>query len=324
MTAVLEIDHLSTVFELRIGVVPSVSDVSLSLKPGEILGLVGESGSGKSVTGLSAMGLITAPGRILSGSIRLNGRELVGLPEPEIRSLRGHEISMIFQDPMTTLNPVLTIGRQFYEAIRAHEKTTWSQALGRAEAALAEVGIPSPRERLRAYPHELSGGMRQRVCIAISLINSPDVVIADEPTTALDVTIQAQILAMVQRIVAERRMAMIWITHDLSIVSGLCDAVAVMYGGRIVEKGRVEDVLRSPSHPYTSGLLASIPTQFAPRGRLTQIDGVQPSPLDLPSGCAFRTRCPHAQGKCEELPQEIQIDVARSVRCHFPLKKEPT
>ncbi len=319
MTAVLEIDRLNTVFELRVGTVASVNDVSLTLNEGEIVGLVGESGSGKSVTGLSILGLISEPGRIASGTIKLHGRDLVGLPESMMRGLRGKSVSIIFQDPMTTLNPVLSIGRQFHEIINAHARTSWKATQVKAEAALAEVGIPSPKERLKGYPHELSGGMRQRVCIALSLINEPSVVIADEPTTALDVTIEAQILAMMQRVVEQRQVAMIWITHDLSVVAGLCDRVAVMYGGRIVECGPVDDVLRQPAHPYTAGLLASIPQEDAPNGRLRQIDGTQPSPLSLPSGCAFRTRCPLSDQACLSLPPETGMAGERMVRCHRPL-----
>ncbi|MFN3169570.1 MAG: ABC transporter ATP-binding protein [Hyphomicrobiales bacterium] len=319
MSAVLEIDRLNTVFELRAGTVASVNDVSLTLNKGEIVGLVGESGSGKSVTGLSVLGLISEPGRIASGAIKLHGRDLVGLPEPVMRGLRGKSVSMIFQDPMTTLNPVLSIGRQFHEVINAHHTTPWKATQIKAEAALAEVGIPSPKERLKGYPHELSGGMRQRVCIALSLINEPSVVIADEPTTALDVTIEAQILAMMQRVVEQRQVAMIWITHDLSVVAGLCDRVAVMYGGRIVESGPVDEVLRQPAHPYTAGLLASIPQEDAPNGRLRQIDGTQPSPLALPSGCSFRTRCRLADQACLALPAESAVTDTRMVRCHRPL-----
>ena len=318
MNAILEIDRLSTVFELKVGTIASVNEVSLSLDRGEILGLVGESGSGKSVTGLSVLGLVSRPGRIAGGRIRLDGQDIVGLGEAEMRAIRGRKGSMIFQDPMTTLNPVLSIGRQFHEALNAHGRLSWAETQRRGEAALAEVGIPSPRERLRAYPHELSGGMRQRVCIAISLINDPDVVIADEPTTALDVTIQSQILAMMQKVVAARHMAMIWITHDLSIVSALCDRVAVMYGGRIVETGPADSVLAAPAHPYTRGLLNSIPTEPY-TGRLSQIEGTQPSPLNLPSGCAFRTRCPLAGATCHDIPPERATGPGRMARCHYPL-----
>ena len=315
----LRIEGLTTVFELRAGTVVSVNDVDLELAEGEVLGLVGESGSGKSVTGLSVMGLIDPPGRIAGGRIHLAGREIGTLPERQMRRLRGRDVSMIFQDPMTTLNPVLTIGRQFHEVLRAHGRIAWAESQRRAATALAEVGISAPAARLRAYPHELSGGMRQRVCIAMSLIGDPRVVIADEPTTALDVTIQAQILAMMQDLVARRRMAMIWITHDLSVVAGLCDRVAVMYGGRLVETGPVAEVLARPAHPYTRGLLDSIPSDDAPPGgRLRQVPGNQPSPLALPSGCAFRTRCAWAQAACETAPAFAEVGVGRRARCHFP------
>lgn len=316
---ILSVSGLSTVFDLKAGQVKSVNDVSFSLAKGEILGLVGESGSGKSVTGLSILGLISKPGRIVSGSIQLNNQELTKLSERDFRKIRGNNISIIFQDPMTTLNPVISIGRQFYEVIRAHRKTSMSDALEEAEAALAEVGIASPRERLSSYPHQLSGGMRQRVCIAISLINKPSVIIADEPTTALDVTIQAQILHMMQRLVREREVAMIWITHDLGVVAGFCDQLAVMYAGKIVESGPVQSVLSNPAHPYTAGLMASIPSNAQPGSRLSQIPGIQPSPLSLPTGCTFRTRCIHAVKSCDEIPPNTQVADGRFARCFFPM-----
>ncbi|MDF2369181.1 MAG: ABC transporter ATP-binding protein [Rhizobiaceae bacterium] len=316
---VLNISGLSTVYNLKIGQVKSVTDVSFELARGEILGLVGESGSGKSVTGLSIAGLITAPGRVVSGSVLLHGQELTTLSENALRAIRGNDISIIFQDPMTTLNPVLTIGQQFFEVIHAHRKCSYSQAMKEAETALIEVGIPAPRERLDNYPHELSGGMRQRVCIAISLINKPSVVIADEPTTALDVTIQSQILHMMQRLVRERDVAMIWVTHDLSVVAGFCDKLAVMYAGRIVEAGPVQQVLSNPAHPYTAGLMDSIPGDCLPGSRLEQIPGTQPSPLQLPSGCAFRTRCKYARNECAEKPPEVAVGSGRTAQCFFPL-----
>ncbi len=315
---VLDVSSLTTVFELKAGAARSVNDVSFSLRRGEILGIVGESGSGKSVTGLSIMGLVAPPGRVVSGEVRMNGTVLTGLDEAQLRKKRGRDIAMIFQDPMTTLNPVLTIARQFYEVLRAHRPVTMREAREIAAAAMAEVGISAPRERLDAYPHQLSGGMRQRVCIAISLVNEPSVIIADEPTTALDVTIQAQILAMIQRIVRERQVAMIFITHDLSVVAGLCDRVGVMYGGRIVELGPVDEILADPAHPYTVGLLASIPGDAPARSRLFQIPGTQPSPLDLPSGCSFRTRCTKAAALCETAPPFAPVADGRQARCHFP------
>ncbi len=315
----LEVSHLTTAFNLKSGVVRSVNDVSFVLKRGEMLGLVGESGSGKSVTGLSILRLVDPPGLIVSGSIRLNGTELTTLTNEQMRRLRGRAISMIFQDPMTTLNPVLTIGQQFGDVMRAHGKVGRAEALDRAEEALRQVGIPSPRARLWSYPHQLSGGMRQRVCIAMALISNPDVVIADEPTTALDVTIQAQILNLVQGLARDRDMAMIWVTHDLSVVAGLCDRVAVMYAGRIVEMGSTGAVLNQPRHPYTLGLIDSIPANAAPGTRLRQITGSPPSPFDVPPGCAFAPRCSRATERCRTQPEPVEDSNGHMVRCHHPV-----
>lgn len=316
---ILEVQHLSTEFDLRAGRIKSVNGVSFDIRPGEILGLVGESGSGKSLTGLSIMGLVPKPGYIAGGQVLVENRDITALREEDLRPLRGRKISMIFQDPTATLNPVLTIGRQFHEVLSVSRRIGWRESQHRGEKALAEVGIPAPQDRLKSYPHELSGGMRQRVCIALSLIHHPQIVIADEPTTALDVTIQAQILNLVQKLVAERDMALIWITHDLSVVAGLCDRVAVMYGGRIVEIGPVEQVLETPRHPYTRGLLGSIPGTVRPGQPLTQISGTQPSPLALPSGCAFRTRCPVAQDVCLDKPKLTIVENGHLSRCHFAL-----
>ncbi len=316
----LEVSGLTTVFDLKIGCVRSVSDVSFRLRKGEILGVVGESGSGKSVTGLSIMGLIEPPGRIVAGGIRLNGVDLTSLGAEQMRAARGTKVSMIFQDPMTALNPVLTIGRQFLDVLRAHRSIGRVEARRIAEEALRQVGIPSPRERLDAYPHQLSGGMRQRVCIAIALVCDPEVVIADEPTTALDVTIQAQILNLMQRLARDRQMAMIWVTHDLSVVAGLCDSVAVMYGGRIVEAGPTEVVLATPRHPYTMGLIDSIPADARPGTPLRQIPGSPPSPLHLPDGCAFAPRCSRATARCQTLPPLDDLAPAHAVRCWFPVE----
>ncbi|HVF63212.1 MAG TPA: ABC transporter ATP-binding protein [Casimicrobiaceae bacterium] len=326
----LTVSGLRTHFFTRAGVVKAVDDVSLTLKRGEVLGLVGESGSGKSITGYSIMGLVDAPGRIVEGSIRLAGRELVGLSAEEMRKLRGDRIAMIFQDPMMTLNPVLRIDRQMTETILAHEKVSESAALARAREALVAVGIPSPDERLRAYPHQFSGGMRQRVAIAIALLNHPDLIIADEPTTALDVTIQGQILYEMQKLTRETGAALIWITHDLSVVAGLADKVCVMYAGRIVEEGSCYDVLTYPAHPYTRGLLDSVPSRNPRGARLKQIPGMTPSLLALPDGCAFRERCPRASVACIEAPAmrdvggsvgdaDDKTSSARGVRCHYPL-----
>jgi peptide/nickel transport system ATP-binding protein len=315
----LAVDGLKTHFFTKAGVVKAVDGVSLHVNPGEILGLVGESGSGKSITGFSILGLIDAPGRIVEGSIRYKGRQLTTASDEELRSLRGDRIAMIFQDPMMTLNPVLRIDTQMIETVRVHHRVSKAEALERARAALAEVGIPSPESRLKNYPHELSGGMRQRVAIAIAFINKPDLIIADEPTTALDVTIQAQILAEAQALCARTGTAMIWITHDLAVVSSLADRIAVMYAGRVVETGRTSEVVSAPRHPYTRGLINSVPSHNARGSRLSQIPGMTPSLMNLPKGCAFRTRCPQAVDACLEAPPIREIAPGREIRCFNPV-----
>jgi peptide/nickel transport system ATP-binding protein len=257
----LQVSGLQTQFRTRDGIVRAVDGVSFAVKRGEVLGLVGESGSGKSQTGYSIMGLVDPPGQVVGGSIRLGQQELLGLSEREWRAVRGRRIAMIFQDPMMTLNPVLRIGTQMAEAIHAHRRASRAQALEQAHEALARVGIPSPGERLRCYPHQLSGGMRQRVVIATALLNSPELLIADEPTTALDVTIQGQILYEMQKITRETGTALIWITHDMAVVAALAHRVCVMQRGRIVEQGEVGQVLNAPQHPYTRGLMDSIPSR---------------------------------------------------------------
>jgi peptide/nickel transport system ATP-binding protein len=317
--AVLEVRGLQTHFFTHGGVVKAVDGVDLHVGPGEIVGLVGESGSGKTITGFSVIGLIDPPGRIAGGSIRYLGEELVGAPESRLQQLRGKEIAMIFQDPMMTLNPVLRVDTQMVEAIHAHEKVSAAAARARARDALTMVGIPAPQERLLSYPHQLSGGMRQRVAIAIALLNRPRLIIADEPTTALDVTIQAQILFEVQKLCRETGTALVWITHDLAVVSGLADRVAVMYAGRIVEAGATVDVVTRPSHPYTRGLIDSIPTRSTHGSLLRQIPGMTPSLLHLPSGCAFRPRCPRASDLCLTVPQPDARPGQRSVRCWHAL-----
>jgi peptide/nickel transport system ATP-binding protein len=319
----LEVAGLRTFFFTRAGVVKAVDDVSFTVGKGEVMGLVGESGSGKSMTGYSIMGLIDPPGRIVDGVIRLNGRDLRALSPEALRQLRGNRIAMIFQDPMMTLNPVLSVAAQMIETIQAHGNATRQHALERSRAALVKVGIPSPDERLAAYPHQFSGGMRQRVAIAIALLNNPDLIIADEPTTALDVTIQGQILFEMQKLTRETGAAMIWITHDLSVVAGLADRVCVMYAGRIVEQGTVFDVLTHPRHPYTQGLLDSVPSRSARGAPLRQIPGMPPSVLDLPEGCAFRERCDRATAVCATTPAMLpppDISGGQSARCHHPLE----
>jgi peptide/nickel transport system ATP-binding protein len=312
---VLEVRDLVTEFATRAGTVRAVDGVGFALRPGRVLGLVGESGSGKSVTGFSLIGLIAPPGRIAGGSVTLRGEELVGLPEERLRRLRGHRIAMIFQDPMMTLNPVLRIGVQMTETVLAHESVDRATARARARDALGRVGIASPEERLDAWPHQFSGGMRQRVAIAIALLHRPDVIIADEPTTALDVTIQGQILAEMQRIARDDRTALLWITHDLSVVSGLADEVAVMYAGKLVEQGPVGEVLLRPAHPYTRGLIASVPSRGRRGGRLAQIPGMVPSLLDLPAGCAFRNRCLEAGADCALPPPVVEVAPGHGARC---------
>jgi peptide/nickel transport system ATP-binding protein len=314
----LAVEDLQTHFFTKAGVVRAVDGVSFEVGPGEVVGLVGESGSGKSVTGFSVMGLVDPPGRVVSGSIRFKGQELVGMDDEGMRRLRGSRIAMIFQDPMMTLNPVLRIDTQMIEAIQAHERITRSQALERARDALVRVGIASPDERLRSYPHQFSGGMRQRVAIAIALLNRPDLIIADEPTTALDVTIQAQILHEAQKLCEETGSAMIWITHDLTVVAGLADRICVMYAGRDVEQGSVDEVLDRPRHPYTDGLIGSVPSRNRRGSRLQQIRGMTPLLLNLPPGCAFRTRCDHASEHCMQEPG-LEQAAGRSWRCWHPV-----
>jgi len=314
---VLRVEDLATHFPTARGVVKAVDGVSFELARGEILGLVGESGSGKSITGFSILGLVDPPGRIVRGRILFQGRDLVGLAPDELRRLRGRSIAMIFQDPMMTLTPVLSIGTQMIETVRAHARVGHRAAFERARDALGMVGIASPEERLAAYPHQFSGGMRQRVAIAIALLHRPELIIADEPTTALDVTIQSQILAQIQKLAGELGMSLVWISHDLGVVAGLAQKIAVMYAGRIVETGSVDDVLDWPIHPYTIGLLRSVPASV-PRGLpLRPIPGAAPAPLHRPQGCAFRPRCPEASHACTVEPG-LEGAGPRGWRCHHP------
>jgi peptide/nickel transport system ATP-binding protein len=315
----LEVRNLRTHFFTRAGIVKAVDDVSFTVERGKVLGLVGESGSGKTVTGFSIIGLVDPPGRIAGGSILFQGRDLAKLSEEEMRDLRGNRIAMIFQDPMMTLNPVLRIDTQMIETVLAHKKVSREEARQRARDTLGMVGIPSPDERLKAYPHQFSGGMRQRVAIAIALLHEPDLIVADEPTTALDVTIQGQILAEVQKLAATTGTSLIWITHDLSVVAGLADDIAVMYAGRVVEQGAVSEVLDRPLHPYTSGLIGSVPSRNKRGEPLRQIPGMTPSLLNLPPGCAFRTRCPRAGEDCMAEPEIRVAGPGRMVRCFRPI-----
>ena len=311
----LDIQGLKTWFYTRDGVVKAVDGVSLQLRQGEILGLVGESGSGKSVTGFSIMGLVGERGKVHADRMMFDGYDLTQASAEQMRSLRGNRLAMIFQDPMMTLNPTLRVDTQMMEAVQAHEKVSRGAARARALEVLRMVGIPAPEARLKAYPHHLSGGMRQRIAIAIALLNAPKLIIADEPTTALDVTIQGQILYEVQKLCREMGTALIWITHDLALVSGLADRMAVMYAGRIVESTTTEALIERPMHPYTHGLMASIPS-ISTRGEpLFQIPGATPSLLHLPPGCAFRNRCYRADAQCEHAPQLLAVEPGHEASC---------
>ncbi|MGH3935949.1 MAG: ABC transporter ATP-binding protein [Pseudonocardiaceae bacterium] len=318
MTAVLDVADLRVEFHTDEGWVQAVRGVSYQLHGGEVLGIVGESGSGKSVTSLAAMGLLPGSARV-SGSVRLQGTELLGAPDHELSRLRGRKISMIFQDPMTSLNPVYTIGYQVVEAIQAHHDVTRDAAHKRAVELLDLVSIPNPAERAGSYPHELSGGMRQRVVIAIAMANRPEVIIADEPTTALDVTVQAQILEALRAAKEETGAALLLITHDLGVIAGQADRVLVMYAGRVVEAGTVEEIFYAPRMPYTLGLLGSLPRVDLRAQRLHPISGVPPSAINMPPGCPFAPRCPLVTAVCEtEEPALASAGAVGHVSaCHF-------
>jgi oligopeptide/dipeptide ABC transporter ATP-binding protein len=317
MTAVLQVENLRTHFHTRAGIVRAVDGVDLDVSEGRTLGVVGESGCGKSVTALSIMRLIDPPGRIEPGSrVLFRGRDLASVDEEELRQIRGNEISMIFQEPMTSLNPVLKIGDQIVEAVMLHRRVSSAAARERALEMLNLVGFASPERRFGQYPHQLSGGMRQRVMIAMALACEPKLLIADEPTTALDVTIQAQILELIQELRERLGMAVILITHDLGVVAEMCDDVAVMYAGRVVERGSAQDVFRSPQHPYTEALLHSIPllgmTQAEP---LKVIRGIVPNPLTWPAGCRFASRCDYAFDRCLSEDPPLMAAGAQKAAC---------
>jgi peptide/nickel transport system ATP-binding protein len=317
----LSVENLRTHFFTRAGVVKAVDGVSFALERGQILGLGGESGSGKSVTGFSLLGLVDPPGRIVAGAVRIDGVDLVGLPPEELRRMRGRRIAMVFQDPATTLNPVLSIGTQMTLAVHAHEAVSMQAARARAAEVLTLVGIPDARSRLDAYPHQFSGGMRQRVAIATALLHRPAIIVCDEPTTALDVSIQAQILHEMRQLTREFGSALIWISHDLATVSSLAERLLVMYAGRIVEDGPTATVLRRPRHPYTRGLLDSLPATAEPGQDLRQIPGSTPSLLALPPGCPFQPRCGRASPRCLEDPP-LALDGPTAFRCHHPIGAE--
>ncbi len=303
MSQLLEVKNLQTHFPTRGGIVKSVNDVSFSISEGELLGLVGESGCGKSITALSIMRLIADPGKIVGGSITFKGEELTKATDERMRELRGNDIAMIFQDPMTSLNPVFTVGEQIAEALRLHRKLDRTKAWEAAIEAMKEVSIPDAARRAKDYPHQLSGGMRQRIMIAMALACDPELLIADEPTTALDVTIQAQILELLNELRTSRKLAVLLITHDLGVVAEVADRVCVMYTGKIVEESSVNEIFENPKHPYTQGLLRSVPKMRAvgetKEQRLQTIDGTVPSPTKLPNGCHFAPRCTFKKPECE-------------------------
>lgn len=317
-TPILDVQGLETHFFTKDGVAKAIDGVDFSVRKGEIMGLVGESGSGKSVTGFSILGLVDPPGKVVGGKVLFKGEDLLQAGDKRMQDLRGDRISMIFQDPMMTLNPVLRVDTQMIETIQAHEKVSKQTAWQRSRDVLAQVGIPSPEERMRAYPHQFSGGMRQRVAIAIALLNKPDLIIADEPTTALDVTIQGQILYETQKLCRETGTAMIWVTHDLAVVAGLADTISVMYAGRVVEQGNINDVLDKPVHPYTLGLLGSVPGHNTRGTRLYQVPGMAPSLFNLPKGCAFQPRCEFATDDCQQDQIITEPVPGRAVRCCHP------
>ncbi len=317
-TPLLEVERLRVEFPTRSGTLVAVHDVSFAIAPGEILGVVGESGAGKSLTGAAVIGLIDPPGRIAGGEIRLAGRRIDNLPDAAMRRIRGREIGAVFQDPLTSLNPLYTIGRQLTETIVTHLPEEAARAKALALRLLEEAGIPGAAHRLDHYPHQFSGGMRQRIVLALALAARPRLVIADEPTTALDVSIQAQIIALIRRLARVHRTALMLITHDMGVIAETADRVAVMYAGRIVEIGPVAEVIHRPRHPYTIGLMGSIPTLRCARERLAQIEGVMPRLDAIPSGCAFHPRCPRAFERCRRERPELAIRGATAAACWRP------
>jgi peptide/nickel transport system ATP-binding protein len=309
----LEVRHLRVEFPSRRGTLLALDDISFSIAPGEVLGVVGESGAGKSLTGSAIIGLLDPPGRIAGGEILLAGQRIDNLPYEQMRAIRGRKIGAIFQDPLTSLNPLYTIGRQLIETIRTHLPVGEDEARDRAVKLLQETGIPAAAQRIDQYPHQFSGGMRQRVVIALALAAEPQLIVADEPTTALDVSIQAQIISLIRRLCKEHGTAVMLVTHDMGVIAETCDRVAVMYAGRIVEVGPVADVIHRPSHPYTVGLMGSIPAMDEDRERLLQIDGAMPRLNAIPTGCAFNPRCPHAFERCRnERPDLIDAGPTRA------------
>ena len=313
--ALLEVEDLRIEFPTRRGTLVAVDGVSLHIEAGEVLGVVGESGAGKSLTGAAIIGLLEPPGRIASGEIRFEGRRIDNLSYEQQRRLRGRHIAMVFQDPLTSLNPLYSVGRQLIETIKTHIDMDERQARQRALELLDEVGIPAANRRIDQYPHQFSGGMRQRVVIALALAANPRLIIADEPTTALDVSIQAQIISLLKRLCREHRTAVMLVTHDMGVIAETADRVAVMYAGRIVEVGPVQDVIKRARHPYTHGLMGSIPKILHDVQRLTQVDGAMPRLTDIPPGCAFNPRCPHVFERCTRERPNLNAAGATQAAC---------
>jgi len=311
----LEVSHLRVEFPTRRGTLRALDDISFDIAPGEILGVVGESGAGKSLTGAAIIGLLEPPGRIAAGEIRLAGQRIDNLSQQQMRTIRGRHIGAIFQDPLTSLNPLVTIGQQLIETIQVHLKVSHEQARQRAIRLLQETGIPAAEQRIDQYPHQFSGGMRQRVVIALALAAEPKLIVADEPTTALDVSIQAQIISLLKRLTKDHGAAVMLVTHDMGVIAESCDRVAVMYAGRIAEIGPVAEVIHRPKHPYTVGLMGSIPSMDIDRERLMQIDGAMPRLTAIPSGCAFNPRCPRVFERCRTERPDLMIAGATRAAC---------
>jgi peptide/nickel transport system ATP-binding protein len=311
----LEVRHLRVEFPTRRATLLALDDVSFEIAPGEVLGVVGESGAGKSLTGASIIGLLEPPGRVAGGEIVFDGRRIDNLPHEQMRAIRGREIGAIFQDPLTSLNPLYTVGRQLVETIQTHRQVSADEARARAIRLLQDTGIPAAEARIDHYPHQFSGGMRQRVVIALALAAQPKLIVADEPTTALDVSIQAQIIALLKRLCKEQGAAVMLVTHDMGVIAETCDRVAVMYAGRIVEIGPVHDVIHAPAHPYTAGLMGSIPAMDQERERLQQIEGSMPRLNAIPTGCAFNPRCPKAEDRCRRERPELASAGATRAAC---------
>ena len=309
----LEVRHLRVEFPTRRGTLLALDDVSFDIAPGEILGVVGESGAGKSLTGAAIIGLLDPPGRVAGGEIRLAGQRIDKLDAEAMRKIRGRRIGAIFQDPLTSLNPLYTVGQQLVETIQVHLQLGAAEARQRAIALLQETGIPAPEQRIDQYPHQFSGGMRQRVVIALALAAQPQLIVADEPTTALDVSIQAQIISLLKKLTKEHGAAVMLVTHDMGVIAEACDRVAVMYAGRVVEIGPVADVIHRPAHPYTAGLMGAIPSMVLDRERLMQIDGAMPRLNAIPPGCAFNPRCPQVLARCtQDRPELMDAGTSRA------------